>query len=74
MQRALSTGDTLASHHRRIQFYKNNLNLLEPLQIRLVHNNQGEKRHFHYVPILESLKAILKDKSACQQIFNLKFP
>lgn len=70
LQRALASGGTLATHHRRIQFYRNNFNLVEPLQITLGHNDQGVKRHFQYIPILESLKAILKDPGARQQILN----
>ncbi len=61
---------TLSTHHKRLQYYRKEFSLVEPVQITLGHDDKGKAKHFNYVPILESLKAILRNKSVQHQILN----
>lgn len=69
MHEALNANGLLSTHHRRLQYYKTHYNYVQPVEIRLGYNEKGEKRHYYYIPRLESLKVLLKG-GAARKSFN----
>lgn len=67
MHKALHANGVLTTHHRRLQYYKTHYNYVQPVEVTLGYNDRGQKRHYHYIPVLESLRAMLKLGSAAQQ-------
>lgn len=67
--KTLNTNGLLATHHRRLQYYKAHCNYVQPLEVSLGHK-EGQQRHYHYIPILESLRALLKQQGAAQLNYN----
>ena len=49
----------LKSHHKRLQYYKDNLLYNEPLQIALGNTVTGKPVFYHYIPLTETLKRLL---------------
>jgi len=70
MHKALHANGPLTTHHRRLQYYKTHYNFVQSVEVTLGYNDRGQKRHYHYIPILKSLSALLKECSATQQSFN----
>lgn len=66
MHEALHANGPLTTHHRRLQYYKSHCNYVQPVEVALGYNDRGQKRHYHYIPVLESLRAMLKQGSAAQ--------
>ena len=59
IHKALNENGPLTTHHRRLQYYKAHYNYVQPLEVSLGYKD-GQQRHYHYIPVLESLRAILK--------------
>ena len=38
-------------------------NFVQAVEVTCGHNDRGYKRHYHYMPVLESLRAMLKQES-----------
>ncbi|KAF3834365.1 hypothetical protein F7725_025569 [Dissostichus mawsoni] len=70
MHKALYENGPLTTQHRRQQYYKAHYNYVQPVEVNLGHNKTGQKRHYHYIPILETLRAILKQGGAAQHSSN----
>jgi len=73
--RACTSGE-LRTHRTRQTYFKKNFKFVEPKQIYLRENKHNVSRFAQYVPIQESLKALLKDasvKSAYDEM-NQKVP
>ena len=71
MQNTLHTNNgSLTTHHRRLQYYRKELSLVEPVQINLGCDDTGKQQHFHYVPILQSLKALLANEGVRHQVLH----
>lgn len=62
---------TFRSIHLRNKFFKENLNYIAPREIVLGRNKFNIEQYYHYVPIKESLCALLKNESVKKQ---LEFP
>ena len=58
----LQSYDKLNTNHKRKKFYKDSFAFVEPKQKPLP-KVKGKIPHFHYVPIIETIKAMFKDKS-----------
>lgn len=56
----------LNSSYKRYKFYKERHSFIEPIEIKL-----NDKCHFQYVPVIETLKRIVKDKSVFHE-WNIK--
>jgi len=67
----LAVGDrgALRSEHMRKKYYKENFDLLEPVEYVL--SNGVEEHKYHYIPIKQSFANLLKDKSV-QKLYNKK--
>ena len=39
---------------------------MEPVEVYLGCNSSGQKRHYHYIPVLETIRVILKQRSIDQ--------
>ena len=63
------TGELRTSFTRK-EFFKEKLNYVEPVKIRLGADDNGCAKFCHYVPIKESLKAMLKHPSVLHQYKN----
>jgi len=50
----------------RQQYYKTRFRFVEPIQITLVQNKYHKPCVFHYVPVKETLQALLKDVTVFQ--------
>lgn len=72
IHKALNENSPLTTHHRRLQSYKTHFNYIQPVEVNLGYNDIGQNKHCHYIPIMESLKAMLKDRSAALQSVNHK--
>lgn len=71
MQSTLHTNNgSLTTHYRRLQYYRKEFNLVEPVQINLGQDDTGKQQHFHYVPILQSLKALLSNEGVRHQVLH----
>lgn len=57
---ALCASGPLTTHHRRLQYFKSHFNYVHPVEVTLGYNDSGKRRHYHYVPLLDSLRAMLK--------------
>ncbi len=71
MHEVLHANGPLTTHHQGLQYYKTHCNYVQPVEVTLGYDDRGQKRHYHYIPVLESLRAILKQGSAAQHSFNL---
>ena len=56
----------LRSQHKRNSFYVNSLRYVAPQQYFVGHNKYGKACFIHYVPIRESLKSLLCDRSVLE--------
>lgn len=56
----------LKSHHKRLQYYKDNLLYNEPLQIALGNTVTGKPVFYHYIPLTETLKRLLSDAAVLE--------
>lgn len=70
MHETLNENGSLSMHHRRLQYYKAHYNYVHSMEVKLGYNDNGQKRHYHYIPVLESLIALLKEGNAVQRSFN----
>lgn len=61
-----SNDGILRSHHKRLQFYKDNLLYNEPVQITLGNTVSGKPVFCHYIPITETIKRLLTDAAVLQ--------
>jgi len=62
----------LRSHHKRLQFYKDNLLYNEPMQITLGNTVSGKPVFCHYIPITETIKRLLTDDAVMQCCLSQK--
>lgn len=62
MHKALHEKGHLTTQHKRLKYYKSHYDYVEPVEVFLGRNRSGQKRHYHYIPILETLKVILKQQ------------
>ncbi|CAB4006554.1 Hypothetical predicted protein [Paramuricea clavata] len=60
----------LSTEYRRKQFYKENFSYVNPIAICLGHDKDNIKRHFEYVPVIETIENLLKDSSVKEQFQN----
>jgi hypothetical protein len=65
-----SKNGKLRSNYTRKQYYKEELGYIKPVAVKLGENSMGTTCHYHYIPIKDTLKALLADKSVYQQCFN----
>lgn len=70
MHKALHANGPLTTHHQRLQYYKTHFNYVQPVEITCGYNDRGQKRPYHYIPVTESHRAMLKVGSAAQQSFK----
>lgn len=54
------------SVYSRKQFYKKNFDYVQPMLINLGRNNEHKKCFYYYIPILETLKVLLKNENVFQ--------
>lgn len=59
MHKALHEKGHLTTQHKRLKYCKSHYDYVEPVEVCLGRNRSGQKRHYHYIPILETLKVIL---------------
>lgn len=64
------SNEILKSDYKRKKTYKNELNYVSPVEISLG-EIEGKQRHFHYVPVIETVKTFFKNKSVT---FELNSP
>jgi len=62
--------NVFANEYARKQFYKQEFTYIEPRPFLLGVNNCGKERHGQYVPILDTIQALFKFDSVCQQFLN----
>lgn len=62
--------DDLSSICKRKQYYKNELNYVEPITIVLGLSRLNQKEVYHYLPILKTLKFLLVQESILSEILN----
>jgi adenosine/AMP kinase len=61
---ALNSDDgPLRSHYKRSIYYKEHFRYVEPVQISLVSSAQRKTSYFHYIPVRETLMAMMQDQS-----------
>lgn len=70
MHEALHASGPLTTHHRRLQYYKRHFNYVQPVEVTLGYDDRGQRRHYHYIPLLDTLRVMLKKGSETQQSFN----
>jgi len=63
----LDTGGALCSALRRRSFMKQEFTLVNPIPVYVGKSKSNKNRYAHYVPIHESLAALLQDESIVQQ-------
>lgn len=68
---ALHANGPLSTHHRMLRDCRTHFSHVEPVEIILGCNDSGDKRYYQYVPVLESLKTIIRHKSAQDLIINI---
>lgn len=61
---------TLATDHKRKQFYKETFAYVQPESVSLG-KIKGKKAHYHYVPIIDSIKAMFQSK---EYNLDLEYP
>lgn len=64
VHKALHANGPSTTYYRRLQYYKTHYNYVQPVEVTLGYNDRGQKRHYHYIPILESLSVLLKEGRA----------
>lgn len=62
--------ETLRSDFLRKKFFKQNFHFVQPVTLKLGLNEKNQQCIFHYIPIHETLKALLNDKSVLEQFSN----
>ena len=60
----------LATNWKRMQYYKNNFNFVEPRTIRYNQSNPLVTDSFEYVPLLDSLQMLLKNEEILSQVLR----
>lgn len=65
-----SNQNLLKSNYLRNAYFKKNFNYVEPIAIFLGRDRLNKKCFYHYVPILESLKALMQNNSVKFQVEN----
>lgn len=65
-----SNQNILKSNYLRNTYFKKKFNYVEPMEIFLGRDRLNKKCFYHYVPILESLKALMQNNSVKFQIEN----
>ena len=60
----------MSTDHQRKKYFSDNLNFVAPHEIKISNNRQAKNEVFHYVPLKESLKALLSKPSIKHQIAN----
>ena len=69
IQRMLHTGHgPLRSNQTRQTFFKKYFSYVEPIAYKIANEGEDRNMYFHYVPILESLKALFKDPGIGQYL------
>ena len=58
---------TLRSNYCRKKFYHKNLNYIAPVSVRLGRDGNNLERHYHYVPIRETVESFFQDLSVQKQ-------
>lgn len=56
--------------YTRTGYFQKSFSYVEPVAILLGQNRKKQAAHFHYVPLIETLKVLLKDKSVKQQFMT----
>lgn len=64
----LKTQELLKTDYRRKIYFKKEFGYIEPVSIRLGYNGVNKLVFFHYIPILKSLTAFLKNDSVLSQL------
>lgn len=70
MHEGLHANDPLTTNHRRLQYYKVHYNYVQPVEVSLTYNDRGQKRHYHYIPVLQRVRALPREENAAQQSLN----
>lgn len=60
----------LNSKHNRLKSFKKHFGLVEPIEIFLGKDKFGKCQVYHYIPILETLKSLLAERSVLQQFID----
>ena len=60
----------LSTEFRRKQYFKKNFRYVAPVTMYLGFYKNGTKRHFEYVPIIETIQQLLKDPAVKKQFKN----
>ena len=63
---------TLRSNYCRKKFYHENLNYIAPVSVRLGRDGKNLERHYHYVPIRETVESFFQDSSVQEAIQHEK--
>lgn len=66
-----STNGCFRSEYIRKKYFQNNFSFVEPIKIDLGINNQRKECFYYYVPILETIKSVLKNYQDYKSIFNV---
>ena len=64
----IASHDIIRTNYKRKQFYKKQFDYVQPIFVDI---NKEKKTSFAYVPILDTLKSVFKDKSL-ENVFNLR--
>ena len=57
----------LSTDYRRKQYYKEHFNYVAPVAMRLGFDKQNKQRCYQYIPIIDTIEALLKDSSVKKQ-------
>lgn len=57
----------LRSSYLRNEYYRKYFNYISPVSVSLGKDDQNIERHYHYVPVKETLQALFKDASVREQ-------
>lgn len=68
--KAHSSSGVLRSPYARKEYFKERFSYVEPVAILLGKNKKNQDATFHYVPIIDTLKALLYDESVVSQCLN----
>ena len=64
----------LSTEYRRKQYYKEHFSYVNPISIFLGYDKDNIKRYFEYVPIIETVETLLRDRSVKAQFINPILP
>jgi hypothetical protein len=67
LMNAHSPGSRLRTRHTRFKLYKELFKFVAPLAMNLGKNGSNKNRHYHYVPLRDSINALLADPTVLKQ-------